>query len=83
MEILTAFAAELGAVVVWEAESKDGGVEFVRGQVMKLTKTTLSFPGEASVPAIGVEIMEPDGERQFSFAVSVSDLHRAMLMASS
>jgi hypothetical protein len=30
MEILTAFAAELGGVVVWEAEAKDGGVEFVR-----------------------------------------------------
>jgi hypothetical protein len=50
---------------------------------MKFTKTTLSFPGEEPVPAIGVEIAEPDGERQFSFAVSVSDLHRAMLMASS
>ncbi len=80
MEVLKAFAAELGGVVVWEAEAMNGDLEFVRGQIMRLTKTVLALPGEESVPAIGVEITEPDGERRFSFAVAVGDLHRALLM---
>jgi hypothetical protein len=29
-----------------------------------------------------VEINEPDGEPRFSFAVSLDDLHRALLLAS-
>jgi hypothetical protein len=82
MEVLTALASELGGVVVWEAEAKDGSVEFVRGQIMKLTKTMLPLPDEEPVVAIGVEIGKPNGERRFSFAVSLDDLHRALVMAS-
>jgi hypothetical protein len=36
----------------------------------------------AGPPAIGVEIYEPGGKRRLSFAVSLVDLHRALLMAS-
>lgn len=82
MAVLEALAAEFGAVVIWEAEPGDAGVEFVRGQMMKLTKTTLPLAGEESKVAIGVEVLEPGGERRFSFAVSLVDFHRALLMAS-
>lgn len=80
-EVMVAIAAELGGVPIWETELKDGAVEFVRGQIMQVTKTTIDLPASGPVLAIGVEIMEPSGERLFSFAVSLDDLHRALLMA--